>query len=250
MIKRKTSFARALKFGLASLIAILPNYSSGNINNEIHGDQNNFTYNVWNNALRSIPQTTLNRLQQERPSQIPITPEIKSPETEKVGSADKYKSSDEIEKILKKVKYTAGPTKFAGDITTNSLVRVIEQEDKLVREATGIASFYTTETDKTTATGVPFKDEDPTIAVNERLGYRLPCRVKITNLENGLSMEVIATDHGPYKFDKNGNAIKRDGKYIPNETRIVDASSYVAEKLGYKNKGLARVKVEYLGEAK
>lgn len=57
----------------------------------------------------------------------------------------------------------------------------------------------------------------------------LPCIVRITNLTNGKSCKVHVRDRGPY---------------IPG--RLIDVSTAVADKLGFRRKGLERVKVEVL----
>lgn len=61
----------------------------------------------------------------------------------------------------------------------------------------------------------------------------LPSYAKVTNLENGASLTVRVNDRGPF---------------APN--RVIDLSSRAAELLGYTNKGLAKVKVEYVGRAR
>lgn len=57
----------------------------------------------------------------------------------------------------------------------------------------------------------------------------LPCIVRITNLSNGKSCKVHVRDRGPY---------------IPG--RLIDVSTAVADKLGFRRKGLERVRVEVL----
>lgn len=57
----------------------------------------------------------------------------------------------------------------------------------------------------------------------------LPCRIRITNLENGRRVVVRVNDRGPF---------------IPG--RIVDVTAPVAKQLGFYNKGLARVRIEVL----
>jgi len=57
----------------------------------------------------------------------------------------------------------------------------------------------------------------------------LPCRVRITNLENGRRVKVRVNDRGPF---------------IPG--RIIDVTSATAKKLGFYDKGLATVEVEVL----
>ena len=60
----------------------------------------------------------------------------------------------------------------------------------------------------------------------------LPSYVKVTNLENGRTVVVRVNDRGPFVG-----------------TRIIDLSHAAAKRLGYLNKGKARVRVEYLGDA-
>ncbi len=60
----------------------------------------------------------------------------------------------------------------------------------------------------------------------------LPSYARVTNLENGRTVVVRVNDRGPFVG-----------------TRIIDLSMAAAERLGYKRKGKARVKVEYLGPA-
>ena len=57
----------------------------------------------------------------------------------------------------------------------------------------------------------------------------LPSIVRVTNLENGKSIIARVNDRGPYV-----------------KNRIIDLSEKGAELLGYKNKGVAKVKVEIL----
>ncbi|MFY8217146.1 MAG: septal ring lytic transglycosylase RlpA family protein [Chthoniobacterales bacterium] len=57
----------------------------------------------------------------------------------------------------------------------------------------------------------------------------LPCRIRITNLENGRRTVVRVNDRGPYI----------DG-------RIVDVTAPVAKKPGFYKQGLTRVKIEVI----
>lgn len=57
----------------------------------------------------------------------------------------------------------------------------------------------------------------------------IPTYVRVTNLENGLSTVVRVNDRGPFHDD-----------------RIIDLSYAAATKLGYTNKGTAKVKLEVL----
>ncbi|MEM9080380.1 MAG: septal ring lytic transglycosylase RlpA family protein [Verrucomicrobiota bacterium] len=57
----------------------------------------------------------------------------------------------------------------------------------------------------------------------------LPCRVKVTNLENGRTLEVRLNDRGPFIAG-----------------RIIDLTPRAARKLGFEDQGLTRVEVEVL----
>ncbi len=60
----------------------------------------------------------------------------------------------------------------------------------------------------------------------------LPSYARVTNLDNGRSIIVRVNDHGPYARD-----------------RIIDLSIGTAKALEFYGKGLARVRVEYVGRA-
>lgn len=57
----------------------------------------------------------------------------------------------------------------------------------------------------------------------------LPCWVKVTNLENGKTLKMRLNDRGPF---------------IPG--RIIDVTPRAASKLGFREKGLTRARVEVL----
>jgi len=57
----------------------------------------------------------------------------------------------------------------------------------------------------------------------------LPCRVKVTNLENGKTLKMRLNDRGPFIAG-----------------RIIDVTPRAAAKLGFKEKGLVQVRVEVL----
>ena len=61
----------------------------------------------------------------------------------------------------------------------------------------------------------------------------MPSIVEVTNLENGRTIRVRLNDRGPFK---NG--------------RLIDLSRGAAERLGYMDKGTAKVRVRYIGPAK
>src|SRR5579871_779051 len=60
----------------------------------------------------------------------------------------------------------------------------------------------------------------------------MPCYARVTNLANGRSLIVRVNDRGPYHAN-----------------RVMDVSSRAADLLEFKNNGVARVRVEYVGRA-
>ena len=94
-------------------------------------------------------------------------------------------------------------------------------------EEEGTASWYGEEFNgKPTANGEIYHKGDMTAA---HPTLPLPSMVRITNLENGKSAKVRVNDRGPFS-----------------KKRITDVSEGVATELGFKNKGTARVKLEFL----
>ena len=97
-------------------------------------------------------------------------------------------------------------------------------------EAVGVASWYGEQFHgRRTANGEIF-DEDRLSAAHTTLP--LPSLVEVRNLENGRTIVVRVNDRGPFAGE-----------------RLIDLSRAAAEALGFRNKGLARVKVRYLGRA-
>ena len=95
-------------------------------------------------------------------------------------------------------------------------------------DRTGIASWYGPKFHgRPTANGERF-DMNGVSAAHPTLP--LPSRVRVTNLENGRQLVVRVNDRGPFV----------DG-------RLIDLSRRGAQLLGFYRKGLARVRVEYLG---
>ena len=103
------------------------------------------------------------------------------------------------------------------------------QEDPLYDE-TGIASWYGNEFHgRRTANGEVF-DASRVTAAHKTLP--MPSNVRITNLENGRSIVARVNDRGPFKA-----------------SRIIDMSEQGAELLGFKAKGMTRVRVQFIGVA-
>jgi rare lipoprotein A len=96
--------------------------------------------------------------------------------------------------------------------------------------AVGLASWYGAPFHgRLTADGETF-DMNSLTAAHRTLP--LPCRVRVTNLANRRSLVVRVNDRGPYV-----------GR------RVIDVSAKSAKLLGFYERGLAKVKVEYLGRA-
>ncbi|MGO1117584.1 septal ring lytic transglycosylase RlpA family protein [Rhodovibrionaceae bacterium A322] len=94
-------------------------------------------------------------------------------------------------------------------------------------DETGIASWYGPNFHgKQTANGEIY-DQNALTAAHRTLP--MPSLVKVTNLENGRSLELRISDRGPYHGG-----------------RIIDVSKRGAELLGFKNKGTAKVRVQVL----
>ncbi len=92
---------------------------------------------------------------------------------------------------------------------------------------TGKASFYADKFEgRPTASGEKYKHNKLT-AAHKSLPFGT--KVKVTNIANNQTVEVIINDRGPYV----------DG-------RIIDVSKSAAEQLGFINQGLAEVQVEVI----
>ena len=107
----------------------------------------------------------------------------------------------------------------------------LEVEDALGFRETGIASWY----DEggffglgrgDTALGEPYRGS---AKAGAHKTLPLPCRIKVTNLENGRSMKLRLNDRGPFVGD-----------------RILDVTRGAAKELGFREGGLTRVRVEVL----
>ncbi|HEX5282169.1 MAG TPA: septal ring lytic transglycosylase RlpA family protein [Micropepsaceae bacterium] len=97
-------------------------------------------------------------------------------------------------------------------------------------DTTGIASWYGQDYQgKPTADGEIF---DMNAVTGAHPTLPMPVNVRVTNLENGRSIVVRINDRGPYV---NG--------------RILDVSEHAADLLGFRDQGLARVRVTFLGRA-
>ena len=89
----------------------------------------------------------------------------------------------------------------------------------------GMASFYSQ--DQMTASGEVFNRHELTAAHKT---LPMGTRVKVTNLDNGLSTVVRINDRGPYVGG-----------------RVIDLSEAAADVLGMRSRGLAPVRVDMMG---
>lgn len=103
-------------------------------------------------------------------------------------------------------------------------------ESPSVRESyVGIASWYGRRFHgRRTASGSPF---DMAALTAAHLSLPFGSRVRVTNLANGRTVTVTITDRGPYV-----------------EPRVIDLSRAAAERLGFLDDGLARVRLDVLAE--
>ena len=105
----------------------------------------------------------------------------------------------------------------------------VPREDRRLREE-GTASWYGDEFHgRLTANGEVYDMEGISAA---HPTMPLPSYARVTNLRSGRSLIVRVNDRGPYHGD-----------------RVIDLSGKSADLLGFRGKGLSRVRVEYIGPA-
>jgi rare lipoprotein A len=106
-----------------------------------------------------------------------------------------------------------------------------ERQTKTPAASTGVASWYGPGfSGKKTANGDIF-DETKMTAAHKTLP--LGTKAKVTNVNNGKSVEVEINDRGPYA-----------------EGRIIDLSQAAASAIGIIDRGVAKVRVESMNEAR
>ncbi len=115
-----------------------------------------------------------------------------------------------------------------GDTYTVEGVRYRPREDFFYDE-TGIASWYGPGFHGNRTADGDLYDMNALTAAHPTL--QMPCKVQVTNLENGRSIAVIVNDRGPYR-----------------RGRIIDLSRRAAQLLGFADRGTARVRVRTLPE--
>ncbi len=97
-------------------------------------------------------------------------------------------------------------------------------------DASGIASWYGPQFHRRMTANGEWFDMEYLSAAHPTLP--LPSYVKITNLDNGSEVIVRVNDRGPFAVG-----------------RIIDVSKKCAETLGFKDRGTANVRVQYVGSA-
>ena len=116
--------------------------------------------------------------------------------------------------------------------TSCSVVPATTMETQSVKQyvmvQSGNASWYSTRCNggTKTASGARLQDQAAT-AAHKTLPFGT--HVKVTNVKNGKSEVVKITDRGPYKHG-----------------RVIDVTIGVANRLGFKSQGIAKVKLEVL----
>ncbi len=93
-------------------------------------------------------------------------------------------------------------------------------------KAVGVASWYGAEAGNLTAMGARFHAQGLTAAHKT---LPLPSKVRVTNLRNGRSVDVVVNDRGPFK-----------------NNRLIDLSHGAAKIIGLDKQGLSKVRVVYL----
>ncbi len=109
-------------------------------------------------------------------------------------------------------------------------IRYVPKEDPNYK-AVGLASWYGPNFHgRLTANGEVY-DQFALSAAHPTMP--LPSYARVTNLENGAAVIVRVNDRGPFS-----------------KSRVIDLSSRAAQLLGYTKKGVAKVRVEYVGKAR
>ena len=149
-------------------------------------------------------------------------------EAEAVKSAEQVKATEKAEKIAEKVKQKSRATEKAEgkqDLVKDSVTVTKSANGDPVIEQTGEASNYGRGFQgKTTANGEKFNKNDLTAA---HPALPLGTKAKVTNLDNGKSVDVRINDRGPYV-----------------KGRDIDLSQGAAKELDINKKGIAPVKIE------
>jgi len=138
---------------------------------------------------------------------------------------DKYSKADIDEKISKSVAYSDNEDDYSGHYKVGQPYEI--KGVTYYPEEVGQASWYGSNFHgKFTANGEVYNMKDMTAAHRT---LPLPSIVKVINLDNGKTAIVRINDRGPFS-----------------SKRIIDLSESVANELGFKENGVANVKVQFL----
>ena len=133
-----------------------------------------------------------------------------------------YSENSDYSKKKYKGKYKVGlPYKVNGKL-------YIPEEVTSYKEV-GLASWYGKDFHKKMTANGDIFDMNSMTGAHKTLP--LPSIVKVTNLENGKTAKLIINDRGPFIND-----------------RLIDVSKKAAEVLGFKENGIAKVRVEFVRE--
>jgi rare lipoprotein A len=106
-----------------------------------------------------------------------------------------------------------------------------EPAEVVTASFTGLASWYGKRFHgRLTASGEPF---DMAALTAAHRGLPFGRRVRVTNLDNGRSVVVVINDRGPMV-----------------RSRLIDLSHAAARELGFLQSGLAKVRIDVLGDAR
>ncbi|MGB7510589.1 MAG: septal ring lytic transglycosylase RlpA family protein [Pelodictyon phaeoclathratiforme] len=140
-------------------------------------------------------------------------------------------SRHDIKVLSPEEAYRLGKIKNTPYVINGKVYVPMSYEEALSYQESGIASWYGQETldqhnGQLTAYGEVFDPSRPSAAHKY---LPLPSIVKVTNLETRASMVVRVNDRGPFVGD-----------------RVIDLSAEAAKRLGFYQKGSAKVKIEVI----
>ncbi|PHR60263.1 MAG: hypothetical protein COA47_07645 [Robiginitomaculum sp.] len=152
-----------------------------------------------------------------------------APDYHKSGKNSKYAKASRGRQLPSTRGSSGGHQKIGRPYTVSGKTYVPARDDNYNR--VGIGSWYGPNFHgKKTANGETF-DQNAMTAAHPTLP--LPSVVRVTNLGNGKQILVRVNDRGPFV-----------------DNRMIDLSKRAATELGYKSKGIAKLRVEYIGPAR
>ena len=145
-----------------------------------------------------------------------------------IKKTKKHVQQVEIEKAIEDGTITANPIYKIGNPYQVGGVWYYPERD-LAYDETGIGSWYGDEfAGRLTANGEIF---DPNMVTAAHKTLPMPSVIRVTNLDNGKSLVVRINDRGPFVAG-----------------RIIDLSREAARLIGFRDQGIARVRVQVLAE--